>query len=144
MARKGKSTEEIIGFLREAEVRLAQGRAPAHRVRGERHRRLRCAYAALQRGFEYGRTLQQRDAIASRLEECCDCEAGNGCSENDECCEERSVELLHALNRRLGRGFVTPEAGYALPEQSAEISVDRTAPRAGRRRGIKSCSTSTS
>jgi hypothetical protein len=24
MARKGKSTEEIIGFLREAEVRLAQ------------------------------------------------------------------------------------------------------------------------
>mgnify|MGYP003536905927 CR=1 FL=1 len=25
MARKGKSTEEIIGFLREAEVRIAQG-----------------------------------------------------------------------------------------------------------------------
>jgi hypothetical protein len=25
MARKGKSTEEIIGFLREAEVRLGQG-----------------------------------------------------------------------------------------------------------------------
>jgi transposase-like protein len=25
MARKGKSTEEIIGFLREAEVRLVQG-----------------------------------------------------------------------------------------------------------------------
>ena len=25
MARKGKSTEEIIAFLREAEVRLAQG-----------------------------------------------------------------------------------------------------------------------
>ncbi len=28
MARKGKSTEEIIGFLREAEVRLAQGESP--------------------------------------------------------------------------------------------------------------------
>lgn len=25
MARKGKSTEEIIGFLREAEVRISQG-----------------------------------------------------------------------------------------------------------------------
>jgi len=25
MARKGKSTEEIIGFLREAEVRIMQG-----------------------------------------------------------------------------------------------------------------------
>ena len=25
MARKGKTTEEIIGFLREAEVRIAQG-----------------------------------------------------------------------------------------------------------------------
>jgi hypothetical protein len=38
MARKGKSTEEIIGFLREAEVRIAQGRRRARsaEVRGSR------------------------------------------------------------------------------------------------------------
>jgi putative transposase len=34
MARKGKSTEEIIGFLREAEVRLAQGETAGKICRG--------------------------------------------------------------------------------------------------------------
>jgi transposase-like protein len=34
MARKGKSTEEIIGFLREAEVRLAQGDTAGKICRG--------------------------------------------------------------------------------------------------------------
>src|SRR5689334_13772733 len=34
MARKGKSTEEIIGFLREAEVRIAQGETAGKICRG--------------------------------------------------------------------------------------------------------------
>jgi transposase-like protein len=34
MARKGKSTEEIIAFLREAEVRLAQGETAGKICRG--------------------------------------------------------------------------------------------------------------
>jgi putative transposase len=34
MARKGKSTEEIIGFLREAEVRIAQGQTAGKICRG--------------------------------------------------------------------------------------------------------------
>jgi hypothetical protein len=34
MARKGKSTEEIIGFLREAEVRIAQGETAGKVCRG--------------------------------------------------------------------------------------------------------------
>jgi hypothetical protein len=34
MARKGKSTEEIIGFLREAEVRIAQGDTAGKICRG--------------------------------------------------------------------------------------------------------------
>ena len=34
MARKGKSTEEIISFLREAEVRLAQGETAGKICRG--------------------------------------------------------------------------------------------------------------
>jgi putative transposase len=34
MARKGKSTEEIIGFLREAEVRLARGETAGKICRG--------------------------------------------------------------------------------------------------------------
>jgi hypothetical protein len=34
MARKGKSTEEIIAFLREAEVGLAQGEAAGKICRG--------------------------------------------------------------------------------------------------------------
>ena len=34
MARKGKSTGEIIGFLREAEVRIAQGRRRARSAEG--------------------------------------------------------------------------------------------------------------
>ena len=40
MARKGKSTEEIIAFLREAEVRLAQGETAGKsaEVRGSRSR----------------------------------------------------------------------------------------------------------
>ena len=40
MARKGKSTEEIIGFLREAEVRIAQGETAGRsaEVRGSRSR----------------------------------------------------------------------------------------------------------
>ena len=40
MARKGKSTEEIIAFLREAEVRLAKERRRARsaEVRGSRSR----------------------------------------------------------------------------------------------------------
>jgi hypothetical protein len=32
MARKGKSTEEIIAFLREAEVRLAQGETAGKQI----------------------------------------------------------------------------------------------------------------
>jgi hypothetical protein len=34
MARKGKSTEKIIGFLREAEVRIAQGETAGKICRG--------------------------------------------------------------------------------------------------------------
>src|SRR6476660_6593649 len=34
MARKGKTTEEIIGFLREAEVRIAQGETAGKICRG--------------------------------------------------------------------------------------------------------------
>jgi hypothetical protein len=34
MARKGMSTEEIIGFLREAEVRIAQGETAGKIWRG--------------------------------------------------------------------------------------------------------------
>ena len=34
MARKGKSTEEIIGFLREAEVRITQGETAGKICRG--------------------------------------------------------------------------------------------------------------
>ena len=34
MARKGKSTEEIIGFLRESEVRIAQGETAGKICRG--------------------------------------------------------------------------------------------------------------
>jgi DNA-binding XRE family transcriptional regulator len=34
MARKGKSTQEIIGFLREAEVRIAQGETAGKVCRG--------------------------------------------------------------------------------------------------------------
>ena len=39
MARKGKSTEEIIGFLREAEVRIEQGETVGKiEVRGSQSR----------------------------------------------------------------------------------------------------------
>jgi hypothetical protein len=40
MARKGKSTEEIIAFLREAEIRLTQGETAGRfaEARGSRNR----------------------------------------------------------------------------------------------------------
>ena len=68
MARKGKSTEEIIGFLREAEVRIAQGETAGKICRGagiSEHYKWRREYGGLK--IDQAKRLKELERENERL-----------------------------------------------------------------------------
>ena len=70
MARKGKSTEEVIGFLREAEVRLAQGETAGKVCRGagiseQTHYKWRSEYGGLK--IDQAKHLKELERENERL-----------------------------------------------------------------------------